>query len=138
MSSPVAEVREFHRFCTGTMGVLQEGLVRTPDSLTEARVIFELAQRDETEVSALRRRLGLAAGYLSRILARFAADGLVDRSRSGADGRRQVIRLTPAGRSAYRLLDERSAAEIARMLDRLPTTDRRRLLHAMATIRGVL
>src|SRR5436305_330473 len=90
------------------------------------------------EGAALRRRLGLDAGYLSRFLARFAAAGLVDRSRSGADGRRQVIRLTPAGRSAYRLLDERSAAEIARMLDRLPTTDRRRLLHAMATIRGVL
>ncbi len=138
MSSPVAEVREFNRFYTATIGVLREGLLRTPYSLTEARIIFELAQRDETEVTALRRQLGVDAGYLSRILARFAADGLVDRARSATDGRRQVIRLTPAGRAAYRMLDERSAAEIQRMLDRLPASNQRRLLGAMATIRGVL
>jgi DNA-binding MarR family transcriptional regulator/GNAT superfamily N-acetyltransferase len=138
MSSPVAEVREFNRFYTATIGVLGDGLLRTPYSLTEARVIFELAQRDESEVTGLRRRLGLDAGYLSRILARFAADRLVVRTRSATDGRRQVIRLTPAGRKAYRTLDERSAAEIGQLLDRLGPADQRRLLHAMATIRGLL
>ncbi len=138
MSSLIAEVREFNRFYTATIGVLQDGLLRTPYSLTEARVIFELAQSDETEVAELRRRLGLDAGYLSRILARFAADGLVVRTRSAADGRRQVTGLTPAGRAAYRVLDERSAAEIRRLLDRLGSTDQRRLLRAMATIRGLL
>src|SRR2546422_11296207 len=112
MSSLVAEVREFNRFYTATIGVLHDGLLRTPYSLTEARIIFELAQRDETEVTDLRRRLSLDAGYLSRILARFAIDGLVVRTRSATDGRRQVIRLTPAGRAAYELLDERSATEI--------------------------
>ncbi len=138
MSSPVAEVREFNRFYTTTIGVLREGLLRTPYSLTEARVLFELAQRDETEVAGLRRELGVDAGYLSRILARFATDGVVERTRSAIDARRLVIRLTPAGRAAYRLLDERSRTEIQRMLDRLPATDQRRLLHAMATIRGLL
>src|SRR2546421_5993344 len=138
MPSPVAEVREFNRFYTATIGVLRDGLLRTPYSLTEARVIFELAQRDETEVLALRRALDLDAGYLSRILARFAADGLVDRVRSTTDGRRQVIRLTPSGRDAYTLLDERSRAEIQAMLDGLPPTDQRRLVQAMSTIRGLL
>src|SRR5256714_4167733 len=138
MPSPVAEVREFNRFYTATIGVLRDGLLRTPYSLTEARVIFELAQRDDTEVLALRRTLDLDAGYLSRILARFAADGLVDRVRSATDGRRQVIRLTPAGRKAYRLLDERSTGEIQRMLDRLGPTDQRRLLPPVTTIRGLL
>jgi DNA-binding MarR family transcriptional regulator/GNAT superfamily N-acetyltransferase len=138
MPSPVAEVREFNRFYTATIGVLRDGLLRTPYSLTEARVIFELAQRDETEVLALRRTLDLDAGYLSRILARFAADGLVDRVRSATDGRRQVIRLTPSGREAYKLLDERSAAEIRALLDGLPPTDQRRLVGAMATIRELL
>ncbi|TMM34969.1 MAG: MarR family transcriptional regulator [Actinobacteria bacterium] len=138
MASLVAEVREFNRFYTATIGVLRDGLLRTPYSLTEARVIFELAQHDETEVAGLRRRLGVDAGYLSRILARFAADGLVARTRSAVDARRQVIRLTPAGRKAYRLLDERSTGEIQRMLDRLGPTDQRRLLHAMTTIRGLL
>src|SRR2546429_5857364 len=138
MSSPVAEVREFNRFYTATIGVLGDGLLRTPYSLTEARVIFELAQRDETEVAELRRTLELDAGYVSRILARFAADGLVDRGRSATDGRRQVIRLTAAGQDAYRLLDDRSRGEIQRLLDGLPPTDQRRLVRAMSTIRALL
>lgn len=138
MSSPVAEVREFNRFYTATIGVLRDGLLRTPYSLTEARVIFELAQRDETEVAELRRTLDLDAGYLSRILARFAADGLVDRGRSATDGRRQVIRLTGAGQDAYKLLDERSRTEIQGLLDGLPPGDQHKLLQAMSTIRGLL
>lgn len=138
MPSPVAEVREFNRFYTATIGVLRDGLLRTPYSLTEARVIFELAQGDETEVAELRRTLDLDAGYLSRILARFATDGLVDRGRAATDGRRQVIRLTGAGQDAYRLLDDRSRGEIQRMLDGLPPTDQRRLVRAMSTIQRLL
>jgi len=138
MSSPVAEVRAFNRFYTATIGVLPEGHLRTPYSLAEARVIFELAQRTETDTADLRRTLGLDAGYLSRILTRFDADQLILRQQSTVDGRRQVIRLTPAGREAYRLLDERSAREIQRLLDRLHAADQRRLLRAMATIRGLL
>src|SRR5437660_11759944 len=126
MASPVAEVREFNRFYTATIGVLQEGLLRTPYSLTEARVLFEVAQRTDAEVAELRRTLGLDAGYLSRMLARFESDGLVHRAQSAADGRRQVIRLTAAGRAAYRMLDERSALEIHQLLERLGPTERRR------------
>jgi DNA-binding MarR family transcriptional regulator len=138
MPSPVAEVRAFNRFYTATIGVLQEGLLRTPYSLTEARVLFELAQRTDTEVAELRRTLGLDAGYVSRMLARFESDGLVRRTQSATDGRRQVIRLTEAGRAAQRRLDERSAQEIERLLDPLGAAQRRRLLDAMATIRGLL
>ncbi|GIJ45917.1 MarR family transcriptional regulator [Virgisporangium aliadipatigenens] len=134
----VAAVREFNRFYTATIGVLEEGLLRTEYTLTEARVIFELAQRDDTEVVTLRSTLGLDAGYLSRILARFEAAGLAARQRSAADGRRQVVRLTDAGRAAYATLDSRSAGEIAALLDRLPHPDRERLGHAMSTIRSLL
>src|SRR5689334_24397457 len=80
--SDVAAVREFNRFYTGVLGLLREGLLDTPYSLTEARIIFELARQDEAEVAEIRRWLDLDAGYLSRILARFEADGLVHRSRS--------------------------------------------------------
>jgi DNA-binding MarR family transcriptional regulator/GNAT superfamily N-acetyltransferase len=138
LAESVADVRAFNRFYTNVIGALRDDLVHTPYSLTEGRVIFELAQRDATEVADLRRTLDLDAGYLSRILARFEADGLVRRGRSATDGRRQVIRLTPTGRTAYATLDERSAAEITAMLDRLSDTDRRRLLGAMATIRELL
>ncbi|WP_242906765.1 bifunctional helix-turn-helix transcriptional regulator/GNAT family N-acetyltransferase [Actinomadura terrae] len=137
-SADVATVRSFNRFYTGVIGVLGEGLVRTPYSLTEARVLFELAQRHDTEVLALRRALDLDAGYLSRMLARFETDGLVVRERSERDARRQVVRLTPRGRDAYAMLDERSAAEIRELLDRLPGASRGRLLAAMRSIHGIL
>ncbi len=138
MPDLVATVRDFNRFYTNVIGVLRGGLLDTPYTLTEARVIFELAQRDAVEVTRLRRELDIDAGYLSRILTRFAADGLIVRERSDTDARRQVIRLTPAGREAYAVLDERSGAEIRAMLDRLGVEARQRLAGAMATIRDVL
>lgn len=134
----VGTVRAFNRFYTGVIGVLGEGLVRSPYSLTEARVIFELAQRTDTEVLALRRALDLDAGYLSRMLARFEADGLVVRERAAGDARRQIVRLTPRGREVFAMLDERTVAEIRGLLDGLAPGDRRRLLAAMRAIHAVL
>lgn len=134
----IGTVRAFNRFYTGVIGVLGEGLVRSPYSLTEARVIFELAQREDTEVLALRRVLGLDAGYLSRMLARFETDGLVVRERAPGDARRQIVRLTPRGREVFAMLDERSVAEIRELLDGLPAADRGRLLAAMRSIHGIL
>jgi DNA-binding MarR family transcriptional regulator/GNAT superfamily N-acetyltransferase len=134
----VAEVRAFNRFYTPRMGLLRDGLLHTPYTLTEARVIFELAQRDVTEVGDLRRALDVDAGYLSRLLTRLDDAGLVTRNRSPADARRQVAGLTPDGRAAFAVLDERSGAEIGVLLARLPEDDQRRLLGAMATIRDVL
>ncbi|MFC6881790.1 MULTISPECIES: bifunctional helix-turn-helix transcriptional regulator/GNAT family N-acetyltransferase [Actinomadura] len=137
-TADVAAVRSFNRFYTAVIGVLGEGLVRTPYSLTEARVIFELAQRDDTEVLALRRALDLDPGYLSRMLARFERDGLVRRERSAGDARRQVARLTARGREVFAMLDERSVAEIRALLESLPEPGRDRLLASMRSIRGAL
>ncbi|MGH2729567.1 MAG: bifunctional helix-turn-helix transcriptional regulator/GNAT family N-acetyltransferase, partial [Actinomycetota bacterium] len=131
-------VRAFNRFYTNVIGVLHEGLVSTPYSLTEARVIFELAQRDSTEVADLRRMLDIDAGYLSRILARFEADGLADRERSISDGRRQVIRLTGHGRRVFRMLDKRSTQEIGNLLSPLTDEQQRRLVGAMRAIEDSL
>ncbi|WUI02274.1 helix-turn-helix domain-containing GNAT family N-acetyltransferase [Spirillospora sp. NBC_00431] len=134
----IGTVRAFNRFYTGVIGVLAEGFVRSPYSLTEARVIFELAQREDTEVLALRRALGLDAGYLSRMLTRFEADGLLTRERSPGDARRQVVRLTPRGREVFASLDEGAVTEIRGLLDGLPAADRHRLLAAMRTVQGIL
>jgi DNA-binding MarR family transcriptional regulator/GNAT superfamily N-acetyltransferase len=134
----VATVRGFNRFYTNVIGLLRAGLVDTPYTLTEARVMFELAQRDAVEGAWLRQELDIDAGYLSRILSRFESDGLVTRERSGADARRQLIRLSPAGREAFMLLDTRSGERISAMLDRLGDDQRRRLVGAMTTIRELL
>jgi DNA-binding MarR family transcriptional regulator/GNAT superfamily N-acetyltransferase len=131
-------VRAFNRFYTGLIGVVREGLLETPYSLTEARVIFELAQRDAYEVAALRRSLDLDAGYLSRILSRFDADGLIRRERAPADARRQVVVLTDRGREVYQGLDARSGDQIRRILSGLPDDDQRRVVGAMKAIEGIL
>ncbi|OWY63102.1 hypothetical protein B7486_54895, partial [cyanobacterium TDX16] len=115
-----------------------EGLVGTRHSLPEARVIWELAQHAAVEVVQLRRDLDLDSGYLSRILQRLDADGLVERDRSPEDARKQVVRLTSAGRAAYAALDGRTAEQTRARLDALDADDQVRLLDAMSTIRAVL
>lgn len=134
----VARVRAFNRFYTRVIGVLGEGLLDTPFSLSEARVIFELAQADSREVVDLRRALGLDAGYLSRVLARFEGAGLVVRSRSETDGRRQVVALTAAGRETARDLDDRSRADVGTLLRPLEAARQRQLLGAMDAIQEAL
>ena len=134
----VTAVRAFNRFYTNMIGLLRGKYLDTAYSLTEARVLFELAQRDASEVTDLRRTVDIDAGYLSRILARFSSDGLITRQRSAADGRRQVIGLTDNGRSVVAGLDARSAAQTRDMLAVVPGEDRRRLLEAMHVITGVL
>jgi DNA-binding MarR family transcriptional regulator/GNAT superfamily N-acetyltransferase len=128
-------VREFNRFYTNVLGLLREGLLDTPYSLTEARVIFELARQDTAEVAALRRSLDIDAGYMSRILARFAADGLITRERVRSDGRRQVIGLTGTGREAFRVLDRSASDQVRAMLAVLTEDGQQRLTSAMAAIR---
>src|SRR5260370_22841725 len=130
----VATVREFNRFYTNVIGLLRGKYLDTPYSLTEARLLFELAQRDTSEVTDLRRTVDIDPGYLSRILARFESDGLISRQRSAADGRRQVIRLAGGGRAVVAMLDARSAEQTRHMLASLREGGLRRLLDAMRVI----
>jgi DNA-binding MarR family transcriptional regulator/N-acetylglutamate synthase-like GNAT family acetyltransferase len=131
-------VRRFNRFFTRRIGVLREGLLHTPYSLTEARILFEISHRAEVAASDLSRELGLDPGYLSRILARLEQKGLIDKVRSETDARRRLLLLTPQGQDAFSLLDSRSREEVAEMLCELSEGDQRRLLEAMQTIEGVL
>ena len=134
----VAAVREFNRFYTNVIGLLRGKYLDTPYSLTESRLLFELGQREASEVTDLRRVVDIDPGYLSRILARFESDGLVARERSAADGRRQVIRLTGPGREVIAGLDTRSAEQTRGLLAGLRKDDRRRLLDAMRVITETL
>jgi DNA-binding MarR family transcriptional regulator/GNAT superfamily N-acetyltransferase len=134
----VAAVRAFNRFYTARIGVLRDGLLRTPHSLTEARVLYELGQREVTEVADLRREMDIDAGFLSRLLARLQSNGLIARERSDHDARRQRIRLTDEGRAAFAELDHRSADEIGAVLDALSEDDQHRLVAAIQTVQEVL
>jgi DNA-binding MarR family transcriptional regulator/GNAT superfamily N-acetyltransferase len=134
----VAALRSFNRFYTRKIGVLQEGLLRTALPLTHARVLYEVAHREQPTASALGRELGLNAGYLSRILGRLEEGGLVARRPSDSDGRQSLLRLTPRGERTLARLDARSREEMGGMLRALSTADRRRLVDALGTARTLL
>src|ERR1700682_677799 len=116
MPSVVDDVQGFKRFYTRVLGLLRPDLAGSACGLTEARVLFELAHRDDIAVSELRRELDLDAGYLSRILSGFTASGLATTEKSAVDGRRQVVRLTATGRREFDELDRRQAAAIDTLL----------------------
>jgi DNA-binding MarR family transcriptional regulator/GNAT superfamily N-acetyltransferase len=135
----VDAVRRFNRFFTRRIGVLREGLLHSPYSLAEARILFEVAQRDlALTASDLSRDLGLDPGYLSRMLARLEQQGLVEKVRSETDARRRLLSLTPEGKEAFSSLDARSREEVAEMLGDLSEGDQRCLLEAMRTIEDVV
>jgi len=134
----VSALRAFNRFYTKELGLLGRGFMGTDYTLTEARIIWELAQRPAVEVAELRRDLELDAGYVSRILARFERDGLVIRERSESDRRRQIARLTGTGRTVFRTFDRRSSAELSSLLRDHTDAEQRRLVEAMGDVRAIL
>lgn len=137
-SDQVRAVRAFNRFYTHRLGLLEEGLLDSRFTLTEARVLYELAQRGATTAGEVGGFLGLDAGYLSRILRKFEADGLLERQRSDIDARSATLTLTERGRAAFAPLDRASAAQVAAMLEALPAAGRGRLVESMATVRQLL
>jgi DNA-binding MarR family transcriptional regulator/GNAT superfamily N-acetyltransferase len=138
LAAPADRARRFSRFWTREIGLLREGLLETPHSLTEARVIYELGQVAETTASELARLLELDPGHLSRVLSGLQASGLVSRRRSPADGRAQLVSLAAPGRAAFAELERRSAEQASALLERLPPDSQARLLAAMATIEELL
>lgn len=126
-SSPVDSIRRFNRFYTRKIGVLQQGLLDSPFSLTEVRVLYEIAHRPGLTATALGGDLGLDAGYLSRMLARFVTQGLVARQRSSEDARQSALHLTAQGKKTFAKLNARSSTQITAMLGHLAPGDQQRL-----------
>ncbi len=134
----IEALRAFNRFWTTRIGVLDASHLGTPFSVTEARTLFELAQRDDTPVGDLRTRLDLDAGYLSRLLTAFRAKKLVVTAASGEDARRQVARLTVKGRQAAAELNARAIEDMRALLQPLAEPERARLVGALKVARGLL
>jgi len=134
----VEAVRQFNRFYTQKIGVLHEGLLSSPFSLTEVRVLYELAQRERPVASELGKDLGLDPGYLSRILSSFKAKRLIDSKPSDQDGRQSILWLTEQGKAAFAPLNERARDEIGILLGALSESDQIRLVKAMESIKATL
>jgi DNA-binding MarR family transcriptional regulator/GNAT superfamily N-acetyltransferase len=137
-AAQVAKVRAFNRFHTRLVGALDRRILDSPHSLTESRLLFEIAHGRNLTAAALAKALRLDPAYLSRILARLAALGLVDRRPSASDGRASTLRLTRAGRAAFDRLDRAASAEAAARLEPLGQVRRAKVAAAMATIMAEL
>ncbi len=134
----VEAVRRFNRFYTRQIGVLDEELLKSPFSLTEARVLYELAHREQCTATDLVIELGLNPGYLSRIIRSFESRGLIARQQSETDGRQSILSLTDKGAEAFSVVNSRTRAQIERMLVRLSDRQQKQLVEAAGTIERLL
>jgi DNA-binding MarR family transcriptional regulator/GNAT superfamily N-acetyltransferase len=134
----IEAVRGFNRFYTRKIGILQEGHLDSPFSLTEVRVLYELAHRESPSAAELAQDLGLDPGYLSRMLSRFEQRGLIERKPSELDGRRSLLSLTGQGRATFAPLDARAREGIELLLGEVALEARGRLIEAMRLIEKIL
>lgn len=134
----IEEIRRFNRFYTQRLGTLKEGLLDSSLTLTQARILWELAQERDSSAVDLCRRLDLDPSYLSRILGDFGDRGWVERTQAPDDARRSRIALTPAGRKAFEPLNEASRRQLEGWLRPLPEAGQKALVSAMDTITGLL
>src|SRR5215469_5285342 len=134
----VAAVRRFNRFYTQNLGVLRPGWLDSAFSLTEARVLYEIKQRDGVTASNIARDLGLDAGYLSRILRGFHRNGLIRKNVSPDDGRQSLLSMTAHGRKAFDPLEKRTEQQVGELLGRLTASEQNHLISAMRTIETII
>ncbi|WP_327717228.1 helix-turn-helix domain-containing GNAT family N-acetyltransferase [Streptomyces sp. NBC_00490] len=135
----VQDIRAFNRFYTNVIGALDYSRqLYAPYTLTESRVLYELAHSPRTDAADLRGELSLDAGYLSRIFNKFEQDGLIERTPSRRDPRRRRVTLTARGRETAALLAERADESVGALLATVPSADRPRLAEAMRTVRELL
>jgi len=134
----VQSVRRFGRFYTRHIGALQDTWLESSYALPVARLIYEIAQHEQTSASALAEELGLDTGYVSRLLRRLHEQGIVDKQPSADDGRVTVLSLTESGKEAFAKLNAASQGQVESMLNPLSVTDRQRLVEAMGVIEQLL
>jgi DNA-binding MarR family transcriptional regulator/N-acetylglutamate synthase-like GNAT family acetyltransferase len=138
LSPRIDIVRRFNRFYTRAIGVLQEGWLHSGFSLTEARVLYELAHREKPTATMVGNTLELDAGYLSRILSNFEKRGLVEKTPSEDDGRQSLLALTEEGRRQFAPLEALTIQQVGGMLENLSENQQRQLIGAMQTIERLL
>jgi DNA-binding MarR family transcriptional regulator/GNAT superfamily N-acetyltransferase len=137
-ASQIAAVRRFNRFYTREIGVLRKNFLETPWTLGEMRVLYEIAYNNQPTASEIGQRLDLDAGYLSRMLNKFEAQGLISRTQSKVDARQSHPSLTAKGKTAFGAGDQRQIAKVSTMLGRLRAPAQVRLVEAMGVIETLL
>jgi DNA-binding MarR family transcriptional regulator/GNAT superfamily N-acetyltransferase len=138
LNTPIHAIRRFNRFYTRQIGVLQEHLLESQFSLTEVRVLYELAHRKQLTAGELCQDLGLDRGYLSRMLQNFESQGWIKTTPSSEDRRRVFLAITAKGRKVFTPLDQRSSDEVEAMLGKLSPGKQEKLLVAIRDVEAAL
>ncbi len=138
LADDAASFRRFNRMYTRFIGSLNEWLLNSEFSLAEARVLYELANRAEPKASEIAVELGMDSAYLSRLLGNFERNGLLRRKTSKEDARYSELRLSALGKSAFKMLNQRSEEQAQSILQVLPSTIRAQLIGSMRTIEDIL
>ena len=134
----ITGIRAFNRYYTGILGLLDRHILNSAFSLPEARILYELSQREGVQASGIIESLGIDKGYLSRILDQFATKKLIIRKRSEADGRLMHIYLTEKGRAAFEKLNQASDEQLKGLLNGLSEADGEELSRHMTAITAIL
>lgn len=134
----VEKIRKFNRYYANVLGKIDQEIYNRPYSLLEARVISELHEKKGAIAKEIREKLGIDRGYMSRIIQKFKADGLIEKKQAADDKRQQLLYLTDAGEAVYRDLVDTANMELAKMVDPLSDQELVKLTNAMATIETLL
>jgi DNA-binding MarR family transcriptional regulator/GNAT superfamily N-acetyltransferase len=138
VKAQVDAIRRFNRFYTRQIGLVGKGYLDSPFTLSEVRVLYEVAHLDAPTASEIAKALGLDAGYLSRMLLSFRKRGILARKTSDNDARQSHLSLTKQGRAAFGALEAKSEAGVSKMIERLSPEEQRRLTGAMETVESLL
>ena len=137
-SDLITSIRGFNRFYTNILGLLNKGVLHSDYSLTEARVLYEIGKQDHCKAKSLSSLLEIDKSYLSRILNRFEASGLIQREPSSRDNRSSNIRMTEQGHQLLNQLEEESYRQIEKMIEPLEDDAKNQIVESMAVIRKYL
>src|SRR5262245_28339229 len=137
LNQQIGAFRAFNRFYTKQIGLLNRTLLESPFSLTQARILFEIANRKQTTASDLMENLGIDRGYVSRTIQAFEKQGVLKRKKSLEDSRERFLKLTPQGKKLFSSLNQKSVAQAKDLLKKLPDAERNKLIGSMSLIEKI-
>jgi DNA-binding MarR family transcriptional regulator len=134
----IDKVREFNRFYTNVIGLLDRHFLDTPFSLTEGRVLYEISHTELCTAKKIRSHVDIDEGYLSRILDKFIQQGLVRKTPAAEDKRLHLVMLTEKGKREFSKLNENSNQQISKLLSKLSESECAELVQMMERMRVLL
>jgi DNA-binding MarR family transcriptional regulator len=134
----IHRIRDFNRFYTNVIGLVDRHVLHSPYSLSEARILYEIRHSENCTARTIKEMLNIDEGYLSRIIDRFISSGILKKKRSSTDGRAYLLSLTKKGEREFDKLNQASDVSVQRLIEKLSAQDLKELVSMMAGIQKIL